>query len=269
MTRHVNAAGGETTWDRLRSYLLHRAARHAYDRAILVADALRPLFQEQYGMPPESTVTIHNGVVLGKYRRTERQALRKRLLWPQDAPIILMVAVLRRGKGHDAILEALPDIIRGVPKVQLVFVGDGPLRPKIERDAAALASQVVMLGERHDVADLMAAADVVVLPSESEALPTVLLEAAAAGCPVVASAVGGVGEIVDDGVTGILVPARDEKALAAAIVHILSDPELGERMGQAARAKAESQFSIAIQAKRTLEVYHQLVGGIPGHAKSC
>ena len=114
----------------------------------------------------------------------------------------------------------------------------------------------------------MSAASVVVLPSESEALPTVLLEAAAAGCPVVASDVGGVREIVDDGATGLLVPPQDEKALATALVRILSDPELGERMGHAARAKAESQFSIAIQAKRTLEVYRQLVGSLPGHANS-
>jgi glycosyltransferase involved in cell wall biosynthesis len=269
MTRHVNAGAGQTRWERLRSYVLQWAARHAYDRAILVADALRPLFQEQYGFPQEKTVTIHNGVVIGMCRRKERAALLDRLNWPKDAPIILMVAVLRPGKGHDTMLRALPAIAGKLPKVRLYFAGAGPLGPQIESDAAAFASQVVLLGERQDVADLMSAASVVVLPSESEALPTVLLEAAAAGCPVVASAVGGVGEIVDDGVTGLLVPPRDEKALAAALVRILSDPELGERMGRAARAKAESQFSIAIQAKRTLEVYRHLLGGLPGHANFC
>ncbi len=106
----------------------------------------------------------------------------------------------------------------------------------------------------------MVAADLVVLPSESEALPTVLLEAAAAGTPVVASAVGGVGEIVDHGATGLIVPVRDWESLAEAVTRVLADKDQKNRMGLAARVKAEAAFSITHQADKTVALYQEITG---------
>ncbi len=262
MTRHINAGAGSAIWERLRSFILHKAGRLAYDRAIVVSEALRPLFSRQYGLPPERTVTIHNGVELHRFQPGKRDALRSSYGWAPETPIILMVAVLRRGKGHDAMLAAMPTVLQARPEARLLIVGDGPLRANIEHGAQGLGSSVVLMGERHDIADLMVAADLVVLPSESEALPTVLLEAAAAGTPVVASGVGGVGEIVDDGATGLIVPVHDPESLAEAVTRVLTDKDRKNRMGLAARVKAQSAFSITHQADKTLALYQEITGRV-------
>lgn len=258
MTRHV--AGDETTtrWSRLRLLILRWAARRAFDKVVLVADALRDGFCRDYAWNEEDTLTIHNGVALPSLDAGLRHDVRTELGWGRDTPIILMVAVFRRGKGHDVLVQAFRDALASQPAARLVFAGDGPLRSEFEGLAGDLGASCKFLGERHDVNRLMQAADVLVLPSESEALPTVLLEAAAAGCPAIATNVGGVSEIIEDGVTGRLVPPRDRVALAAALSRLIADAGLRRDMGAAARANAEREFSIAVQARKTSDLYLQI-----------
>src|SRR6185369_3181875 len=125
--------------------------------------------------------------------------------------------------------------------------GAGTMEPALRALAAPLGRAVVFLGARADVPDLLAASDVVVLASLAEALPTALMEAAAAGRPCVATRVGGVPEIVDDGVTGLLVPPSDAPALARALTCLARDPALRADMGRAARERAEARFSLDAQ----------------------
>jgi glycosyltransferase involved in cell wall biosynthesis len=120
---------------------------------------------------------------------------------------------------------------------------------------------VRFLGPRDDMPDLMAACDVVVLPSRAEALPTALMEAAAAGRPVVATRVGGVPEVVEDGRTGLLVPAGDPHALARALASVLADPVRAAALGDAARALARQRFGIDRQVERTIELWTRVVAG--------
>jgi glycosyltransferase involved in cell wall biosynthesis len=209
---------------------------------------------------------VHNGIAEPRSIAAEREAIRARLGWDQHEKVILMVAVMRDGKGHEDLLEALPSIREAVDGARIVFAGDGPLRVSLETIAKPYGNDVCFLGERNDVAELMAAADLLALPSYSEALPTVLLEAAAAGLPAVASAVGGVSEIIENGQSGYFVPPGDRHSLAEAIIDILANPALSARMGAFARHLARERFTVAHQARNTLIVYRQVLdkAGRPG-----
>jgi glycosyltransferase involved in cell wall biosynthesis len=158
-------------------------------------------------------------------------------------PRVIVVANLRREKGHDLLLDAAPLVLAARPDVRFTIVGDGPLRPSVEADAVrrGLARSFDFLGARTDVPDLLAGSGVFVLPSRSEASPNALMEAMAAGLPIVATAVGDVPEMIVTDRTGILVPSEDSAALAAAILSVVADPVRACALGAAART-AVSRF---------------------------
>jgi glycosyltransferase involved in cell wall biosynthesis len=172
-----------------------------------------------------------------------------------DPPRIITVGRLAWPKDPHTLLDALA---RLRPRTfAAVIVGDGPQRPAAEARIRelGLASSVQILGARADVPDLLAHSDVFVLASRSEGGPISILEAMAAGLPVVASDVGGVGELVQDGSTGLLAPAGDAGALAAAVQRLLDDPELRRRMGEAGRRRVAEQFDIGTQRSAHLDLY--------------
>jgi glycosyltransferase involved in cell wall biosynthesis len=146
--------------------------------------------------------------------------------------------------------------------IRLLIAGDGPERPRLVSEIARLGldGAVELLGTRGDVHELLAAADVFVLSSESEGMPMSVLEAMAAGLPVVASAVGGVPEVVRDGETGALVPPRDPVALAEAIRLLVADPALRQRFGDAGRRRVEREFAVADFRRAHLELYRAALG---------
>src|SRR5262249_14360780 len=158
---------------------------------------------------------------------------------------IVMVANLRAEKGHDVLLDAAADVLRRVPDVHFDLVGAGPELDSLRARARARGGDhaVTSAGHCDDVAARLAAADVFVLPSRSEAFPNAVLEAMAAGLPIVASAVGGILELIDDGRTGVLVPPGDPGALADALCRLIGDPPHGARLGDAARVDARARYS--------------------------
>jgi glycosyltransferase involved in cell wall biosynthesis len=174
-----------------------------------------------------------------------------------ERPIVLTLARLDRQKGLYYLLEAAAL----VPEAVFVLAGEGPEWPALEAQARALGltKRVILLGYRDDVSDLLASCDVFVLPSLFEGLPLSVLEAMAAGKPVVATAIGGTDEAVVDGVTGLLVPPADPAALAKGIRMVLSDPVLSARLGAAGRARAHEQFSAEAMVRRVSDVYDELL----------
>lgn len=261
-TRHVLAEPGGTWRERLRARAALGALRGA-DAVVAVsrvaADRLLPA-----GVRPTRIHVIPNGVDLPRFdpgANTEAaRVIRRREAGIGEPLIVLVPAVLRPGKGHDVLLEAVPRVRGRAPRVVFLLAGSGPLAGEITARSAALGDAVRMLGHREDMSALMAAADVVCLPSESEALPTVLLEAAAAGRPTVATRVGGVPEVVEDGHTGVLVPPSDPEALAAALGELLETPARRRELGDAALARARRSFGMETQARRTLELWRQVAG---------
>ena len=259
ITRHVLADAAATGRDRMRAAILNGSARLAADRIIAVAGPVAGLYARQSGISADRISVVHNGIAAPRTAIAEREEIRTRFGWAEHEKIILMVAVMRDGKGHDDLLGAFGSIREAADGARIVFVGDGPLRARLEAIAAPFGDDVCFLGERTDVAELMAAADVLALPSLSEALPTVLLEAAAAGLPAVASAVGGVSEIIENGQSGYFVPPGDRHSLSEAIIGILGNPALSARMGAFARQLARERFTVAHQARNTLMVYRRVL----------
>jgi len=206
---------------------------------------------------------IRNGIPLERFEPSRilgaRESLRASLgVGPQD-PLVFLPAVLRSGKGHDVLLAAAPLIRERVPRVCFALAGCGELEAEVRRGAAALGSGVRLLGHRRDIPELLAASDLVVLPTLSEALPTVAMEAAAAGRAMVASRVGGVPEVVEDQITGTLVPPGDVRALAEGVAALLLHPEVRISMGEAARRRALEEFGLEAQARTTLQFWREVV----------
>ncbi len=163
-------------------------------------------------------------------------------------------------KGQRHLIEAAALVVRKVPDARFVIAGEGELRPALERQIKEhhLEKHVLLAGFRPDVLSLHQAFDIFVMSSITEGLGTSLLDAMAAARPIVATTTGGIPEVVVDGVTGFLVPPRDDAAMAAAIVKLLKDPDLRQRMGQAGLARARERFSAERMLKETLLVYQRV-----------
>jgi glycosyltransferase involved in cell wall biosynthesis len=247
-----SASGGR---ELVKGRLLALARRTCDARLVAVSDGARKSYLETGWDRPERVVTIHNGIALAPQPGAGR-AVREELGLAADDLVVATVSAMRPEKAHDVTLAA----IERVPGVRLLVVGDGPGRAEVERAAAALGDRVVLAGYRADVMAMLDAVDILVNPSRSDAFPSALLEAMAAGVPVVASAVGGIPEMVDDGVTGLLVdsPPRPD-AVAEAVGRLAEDPELRRRLGAGARDRFEARFSADRWAARLRELYEQVV----------
>lgn len=264
VTRHVLDEPRDDTRQRLRARAALAAIRHAH-AAIAPSTAAAARLAELARIPERRIHVLPNGIDLDRYDRPEleagRAATRGALGVGQGEPLVLMPAVLRAGKGHEVLLDAATALRARVPHARILLAGDGPLEGALRARAAPLGEAVVFLGRRDDVPALLAACDLVVLPSFTEALPTALLEAAAAGRPVVATRTGGTPEVVRDGVTGVLVPPDDPGMLADAMAALLTDPARSRAMGAVARRLARRLFGIDEQVRRTLALWEAVAGG--------
>jgi len=215
---------------------------------------------ERQGYPEGRIEVVHNGVELdGSGAGPD---VRSELGIPHGAPLVGEVARLCDVKGQRELIEALAS----VPEARLVLVGvdlerGGAFQAELEREAERLGvrDRIVFAGRRDDAAELLGQLDVVALPSWTEGLPLVLLEAMARRRAVVATPVGGTPELVVGGKTGLLVPPGDPNALAAALRRLLADPGLRERMGQAGYRRVADHFSADAMCRRVLELYDEVV----------
>lgn len=206
------------------------------------------------GARPRDFRVIHNCIDFSKFR--ERVNLVEGELGLTGVPIIGTVGRLLPVKGHRYLLEALPAVLKQHPRTRCVIVGDGPEREALQALARDLgvAEAVTWTGARKDIQNFVPYFDVFAMPSLSEAFGIAAAEAAACGVPVVASAVGGLPEVIQDGLTGFLVPSQDPAALAAKIGLLLSDRSLRERMGSLAERSVE-RFSSTVLSGQWDEVY--------------
>ena len=240
----------------LRDRLL-RAILNRWSRAVvMVSAALRDDYLAR-GLEPGKVRVVHNGIELDRFRRPRTEArsrLEREFAIPHGAPIVATVAVLRPRKGIEVLLAA----VRDVRRAYFVIIGDGPKREEWSSLATSLgvADRIRWAGFRTDVDALLAGCDLFVHPSLDDAFPTVLLEAMAAGLPIVASRVGGIPEIVTAGVTGELVPPGDPLALARAIDAVLGNEDTLRLMRDAAQADAP-RFSTSAWIDRLAAVYRE------------
>lgn len=263
ITRHVVTEPDDGWREQMRVRGTAVALRRA-NAVVAVSHAAAKSLRESLALPGDRVRVIPNGIELERFSIADCDRWRTRAtlgVGPAE-PLVLVPAVLREGKGHDVVLAALPRIRARAPRVRLVIAGAGPLEPSLRERARELGDAVVFLGHRDDIPALMGAADLVVLASENEALPTALIEAAAAGRAVVSTRVGGIEEVVVHGETGLLVPPGDPEALAAAIVALVSDEPRTRALGTAAHQRAHDRFGIDSQVRSTWELWEDVTRGV-------
>lgn len=233
------------------------------DHLIAVSRAIvRKLEDEDRATAPISL--IYNGVDLTRYAEPDIcGTLHDEFPIPVGAPIVGVVARLEPEKGHPTLLEAWPAVLAAVPEAHLLIVGEGSQCDALKAHAAALglARSVTFTGRRDDVPAVTAALDVAVLPSYREAQGLSILEAMALSRPVVASAVGGIPEMIEDGVTGLLVPPHDPDALSAAIVRLLRDHPFADTIARAARDQIHDRFCVELMVHAIESIYDEAVAG--------
>jgi len=262
MTRHVMAEPTNSRKQKILAKMTDMALHYGADQIIAVSEAVRQNLAERVGIPLSRIETIHNGIEVERFdTKSQRAAKRREMGWPEDQPTVIMVAVLRGGKGHEVLFDAIPQVQARVPNVRIKLVGGGGQGEQLRQQAAPLGEAVEFLGQRMDVPELLGASDMMVLPSWSEALPTVLIEAGAASLPVVATDVGGAAEIVADGETGYLIPAGDSAQLAGRLIDVLTDQDRARQMGVKAKQRIHALFSLQRQAQQTTALFRRTLAG--------
>lgn len=248
------------------------------DRLIAVSKAVVAKLEREGRTGITPVELIYNGVDMARYDHTEACCtLPEEYGFPDGTPMVGVVARLEPEKGHTTLLEAWPAVLSAVPAARLLIVGEGSLAAQLEDQAEALGllgepcigdacvgtrharpgAAVVFTGRREDVPAVTAALDVAVLPSYREAQGLVILEAMALARPVVATDVGGIPEMIEDGVTGLLVPPHDAAALAAAITRLLTDHPLADMIGRAGHRLVHERFCVERMVASIEGVYDQ------------
>ena len=234
------------------------------NKIITVSGVLRKELLERERITPGKVITIYNGIEPAPYTTAQpRNEVLKSLGLDPEKKVVGTVARLAPQKGVLYFVKAAAILCRE-PGINFLVVGDGPLREELEAEAAklGLGERIIFAGHRRDVDKILTCLDVLVLPSVTEGLPLIILEAMAAACPVVATSVGGVPEAVEDGKTGLLVPAMDERALAGAVKKLLANPDAARDMGLAGRRRVQGCFSVSEMVRKTELLYLEAFGGM-------
>jgi len=215
------------------------------------------------GFNKKKLLTIYNGIDLNQFIQKEITRPCKKEIFglPDDSVVITTVAVLRELKGLQYMLYAIPGLMAKIPNLYYAIVGDGDYRETLENLARSLgiSDRVVFMSHRTDIPKILAASNLFVYPTLKDALPTALLEAMAAGVPIVASKIGGVPEIIENDVSGLLVPPASPSSFTEACLRLLCNPDLANRLTTAARDTINQRFDIRHQAASIFTFYNQIL----------
>lgn len=252
-------------YPRRKRILANRLLLSRRDRVAAVGESVRQAVITNEGIAAERVGVIYNGIDLEAFANghRDREGARRAMGVDPNDLVVIQVARLDYLKDHLTAIRALERVAAQRPQVRLVLVGEGPEREKIEAEVhqRQLASHVRFLGLRSDVARLVPAADVFLLTSISEGIPLTVIEAMAAGLPVVSTRVGGIGEIVVEGSTGLLACSGDDAALAEHLVQLADNRERRVQMGERGRQRAREVFSESQMHRSYLRLYEEQLKG--------
>lgn len=223
---------------------------------VAVSNAVRQVLLNS-GIARHRVQTVYSGVDINRFTHVSAAPC----LFPAGTRVIGTVGHLAGHKGHSYLLQAAQILLQSEPHLGVVIAGTGALRTTLEAQAVDLgvAAQVCFTGFREDILSLIQSFEIFVFPSYLEGLGTSILDAMALGKPVVATRAGGIPEVVQDGVTGLLVPPRDPAALARALLYLLRHAEEGKKLGVAGRQRVHQEFTAEQMARGTIQVYRQLM----------
>jgi glycosyltransferase involved in cell wall biosynthesis len=235
----------------------HRQA----DCFIAASEAIRQMLVAD-GVPADRTVTVHEGIDVDHVVAAPPVSIHETFWLPHHAPVVGNVAALEPHKGHRHLVEAAHLVVRQMPDARFVILGEGALREHLERQVREyhLEKHVLLPGFRTDVLGCIKGFDLFVMSSVTEGLGTSLLDAMACRRAIVATRAGGIPEVVEDGVTGLLVAPRDHGAMADAIIRLLHDEALRRQMGEAGFARVSARFTVERMVAETAAVYARVAG---------
>jgi sugar transferase (PEP-CTERM/EpsH1 system associated) len=244
--------------------LANRLMLRRQDRIVACGEAVRTALVKKEGLPAGRVEVIYNGVdleELGTAAPDARNRIRQEFGFTASDFVVIQVARLHPLKDHRTAVRTMARLQDSRTGLRLLIVGEGEQRAAIEADVAqaGLESLVRLTGSRTDISDLLAASDAFLLTSRSEGIPLTVIEAMAAELPVVATDVGGLGEMVQSNLNGYLAPAGDEIALATALQHLHDDPCLRRGMGEVGNHMAHQRFSLSLMLDRYAAVYQQVL----------
>lgn len=249
-------------WKKILLLAANRWLAHYTSHHIAISQAMSRQVRRLEGVPPHKISTIYNGIDLSRFQVVLDCAKAKKALGIREkGPVVAVIARLIPAKGVAVFMQAAVKIKEVCPDAQFLIIGDGPQRRELEAKAERLgiAPETFFLGFRQDVPAILPLVNVVAVPSLSEGLSIGVLEAMAARRPVVASRVGGLPELVQPGVNGILVPPGEWDPLAKAIISILENPVRAEKMGRNGRLLVEEKFQLATMVRETEKIYDRLI----------
>lgn len=237
------------------------------ERFIVVSDSLKRLMVEKRGIPDQKISRIYNGIELGEYKpngkevRSQKSEVRREFGLAKNVPVISAIGRMVWQKGFEYLMESVPPVVSSIPESRFLIVGDGPLRKELVALSRELGvnEEVIFTGFRSDIRDILAAVDLLVVPSLLEGFPMIILEAMAMAKPIVATNIDGITEQITNGENGILVPPKDPAALATAVIRLLVDKKSAQIMGMASRKKVEQEFSVEKMVSETEKVYMALL----------
>jgi glycosyltransferase involved in cell wall biosynthesis len=258
-----------TNWDigrTIRNEIAERVSCWCADKIVCISQTdLNEYIRRRLAAPTKLSM-IYNGIDIASFDTPfDRHEIRRQCQLPVGAPIIAFFGRLSDQKGVKYLLQAAPSVLKEYPSCHFLIVGDGPERNSLQHLATQLGinSQTTFFGMRRDIPALMNAVDVVAIPSLFEPFGAICSEAMAAGKAIVTSNIGGLGEQIEDQVTGILVEPRSIMQLSAALIKILSNPETAHQLGVNARARVKTNFSLSQMVDNYRRLYLQLLS--PDH----
>src|SRR5207248_713592 len=245
----------------LRRNSFSRWKHRQVDCFIAASEAIRQMLLAD-GVPEERTVTVHEGIDVEHVVSVPFVDVHQAFFLPHGAPVVGNIAALVPHKGHRHLIEAAHIVVQKLPDVRFVILGEGELRDALERlvKEYRLEKHVFLPGFRTDVLGCLKSFDLFVMSSVTEGLGTSLLDAMACSRPIVATTAGGIPEVVENGVTGLLVPPRDHAAMADAIVTLINDQARRRQMGDAGFARVTEKFSVERMIAGTAAVYARVAG---------
>lgn len=262
LQKHVGVIAGKRLW-------VHHVIYRRVDRVVAISDVIRANFAAMHPIDPRKVVLIHNGIDPGRFRpdAAVRARVRRELGLGPEHLVVGIVGRVTRGKGHLEFLEMAGHLADEFPAARFLIVGEPTRGEEAEGsqilarlDDRRLRDRVIVTGFRTDVADLMAAFDVFAFPSHAEAFGLALIEAMATGLPTVSSNCDGVLDIVEEGITGYMVPPRNWEELATATAGLLRDAELRSRMGHAGRERVLAHFTEDRMFRAFEDLYLEAIG---------
>ena len=251
-------------WRKWYHVLLDRATASRTDLFIAVSEAVRRTRLEREKFPPDKIITIHNGIDVEYFELLpeKKNALEFfGLSADEPHPVVGVLANLRKQKGHFEIIEALPSICEKLPEIKIIFAGKDFSEGEVQRRARekGVQDRIVFAGFVKDSRQLLAASDILLLPSHWEGFPVSVLEAMAAGVPVIATPVGGVPEMIKNNETGILIPPGSPRAIEDAVVSLVEDPQKAEGLSKRAREVVRKRFDINTMVEKYQDIYIELL----------